>query len=225
MENRDALIQQWENLFLGGRYQELSAQLAGYLVTDATDSDVWLYQGIALFGLGKIKESADAFEKAIALNPINVRARNNYASALWTLGRYVDGMNACESVIRLDANYVPAYINNANCLASLGYIDLACTFLSRALLLDDQNVDTGIRCAALSARFENFPLAFEMYLKTAQMPDAPDEVHQQIFEFFKLEKQKGVPRETWIAQINQWRDTFISNKQVFELASTLIQGG
>ena len=224
MENRQAILAQWERLFLEGRNQELSAQVAGYLVTESTDSDVWLYQGISLYGLGKIKEAADAFEKSIALNPLNVRARSNYASALWTLGRYVDGMTACESAIRLDRNFVPAYINNASCLASLGYVDLACTFLSRAVLIDDKNFRTVLRCAVLCAHFENYPLAFEMYLKTSQIEGVPEDIHQQIFEFLKLEKQKGFPRTEWLAQINKWRDAFISNKQVFDFATQLISG-
>lgn len=224
MENREAILAQWEELFNAGRYQELSAQVAGYLVTDANDSEVWLYQGISLYGVGKIKESADAFEKSIALNPLNLRARSNYASALWMLGRYVDGMNACESAIRIDANFVPAYINDANCLASLGYTDLACSFLSRAIILDYKNYQTGLKCAVLSAHFENYPLAFEMYLKTAQMADVPEDIHQKIFDFLTLEKQKGFPRTEWLAQINKWRDTFISNKQVFDFASKLISG-
>lgn len=211
-----------------GRFEEVLMETTADLdkITDAdTEEEVaslYTVRGNALYGLGRFEEAATAYAKAIELDTFDVQARCNYGSTLYTLGRYVDALNACDAAILTDDTFAPAYINTAHCLAALKHEEEAVYALKQAFTLDPNNYALGRSVADMAADLDNFDVAFEVYLKIAALPDAPDEIHQAIAGF--LQKYRAVlSRTDWQKAVNDWRNQFITNPEVLRLSADLVR--
>jgi hypothetical protein len=89
--------------------------------------------GAILGERGDMEGAADAFERALAENPLDLSARRNLGVALYELGRYGEAAEQFQLAVRGHRGYHEAWIGLARSLAALGRVDEARQAVSEAL--------------------------------------------------------------------------------------------
>jgi protein O-GlcNAc transferase len=103
----------------------LSAQ-AGYF-------DALTLLGIIAAQTQRIGEAADLLGRAVAANPDNATAHNNYGNVLKNLKRFEDALDSYERALRIKPDYADAYFNRGNILRELKRFEDALDSYERAL--------------------------------------------------------------------------------------------
>lgn len=101
--------------------------------------------------LGRKLEAREAFEKAVALDPMNLTALNNLGVAYVELDRTADGLAMFEQAIAANDN-AASRANAADALQRLGRVSEALIHLQRAALLSPNSEEIKRRLATLEAR-------------------------------------------------------------------------
>lgn len=230
MENIEQEITKLNEWNAQGRFAEVLAETNTDLATvtdDNIEEDVaslYVVQGNALYGLGRLEEALTAYAKAIELDTFDVQARCNYGSTLYSLGRYVDALNACDAAILTDEDFAPSYINVAHCLVALKHEEEAVYALQQAFSLEPENAELGRVVADMAADLDDFEVALDSYLKVAALPDTKEDVQQAIHDFFmKFKTNPDVPRNDWMKGVDRWRSEFSDNPEALRLSSELIR--
>jgi Flp pilus assembly protein TadD len=91
---------------------------------------------------GRIAEAADAYERAILLNPNYAEAHNNLATALLALGRTQDAVERCCLALSLKPDYADALNNLALALIAQGRTSDGVLCYERAIVLNPGRADT-----------------------------------------------------------------------------------
>jgi len=95
--------------------------------------------GDALHSLGRLAESAEAFGRAIQLDPNHVQAMNNMGLCLRTLGRSDDAVVCLQQAIRLKPDLAALYSNLALALEDEGLLGDAIRCYRQALRINPHN--------------------------------------------------------------------------------------
>lgn len=221
LENLETIVNELNELNARGRYDEVLSELNKYTPSEKNESNLFVVQGNAQYGLGRFTDAVESYATAISLDPLDIGARINYGASLFEIGQYVDGLNACQAAIALDEGNGFAYINAAHCLAALGHTDHAVYMLEQAFNTDPSDPDVGERAADLLAGMGEYELARDVYMKVAALPDAPADIHQSIAAFFQNAKSNGIDRHVILKDVDEWRKAFTTNPEVFRLAQDL----
>lgn len=224
MENTKSLDESLEKLNAlneEGRYTEVLIEVEKQMLVDRNVSALWILQGNALNGLGRLEEALTAYQTAISIDPMSVEARCNYGTALFSLGRYVDALNAFDAAILTDSDFAPSYLNAAHCLIMLEHPEEAVFALDTAFNLDDSDAEVGLNAAALFALAGEYERARDLYFHVADLPDAPEDIHEQIKTFFEESKANGISRLTLMKDLDVWRTRFADHPKVFDLSKSV----
>jgi tetratricopeptide (TPR) repeat protein/glycosyltransferase involved in cell wall biosynthesis len=108
----------------------------------------WQILGMAQQRQGRLQEAIAAYEKAIALNPTDVRNYNNLGTALRALNQPEAAIAAYRKALEHRPDYPEAYSNLGNLLRQQGDLQEAIAAYQKALELDPSLVDAlhGLGC-------------------------------------------------------------------------------
>ena len=95
----------------------------------------YVSRGNALYRQGEYQGAIDMYQTALALNPVDVKARNNLGSAYLQLAMDDHATAAFQEVLRLDSSYSLAYYNLACVQARAGNVQNAAAFLRQAIAI------------------------------------------------------------------------------------------
>lgn len=121
-----------------GNLQQANEKLQRALEQDSSNSDVHAMYALLQMRLDKPDEAEHHFERALALDPDNLRVKNNYATLLCERGDYDTAIDLFLEVAedRLYERPAAAYANAGTCARDAGRDDDARTYLRRALDTD-----------------------------------------------------------------------------------------
>ena len=100
----------------------------------ATVAD-YVSRGNALYRQGEYQRAIDMYQAALALNPVDVKARNNLGSAYLQLAMDDRATAAFQEALRLDSSYSLAYYNLACVHGRAGDVQSAAAFLQQAIAI------------------------------------------------------------------------------------------
>ena len=231
MDNIEEIVERLNQWNEEGRFAEVNAEVSTLLTTvlDEDDADdvasLYVLKGNAEYGLGRFEDALKSYAKAIELDTFDVQARCNYGSTLYTLGRYVDALNACDAAILTDEEFAPAYINVAHCLVALKHEEEAVYALQQAFSIEPNDANLGRTVADMATDLENFDVALDAYIETAQLPDTQEDIFQATYDMFmKFKNHPDVPQSQWLEGINKWRAKFPTNPAVIRFSGELMRG-
>ncbi len=92
--------------------------------------------GEVLRAIGRLAEAADAYSRAIAINPSYANAYSNLGSTLFDMNRLADAHDALQRAVALDPSNSLAHANFANVLRRQGKLEEAVAALRRAVQLN-----------------------------------------------------------------------------------------
>jgi Flp pilus assembly protein TadD len=98
--------------------------------------------GGVLFGVGAFEDSAAAYRRAIAQNPLDAFSHLNLGGVLLQLGRFAEAAVACEQAIVLRADMAMAHANLANAMFQLERHADALVACRRAMELEPEDAAT-----------------------------------------------------------------------------------
>jgi hypothetical protein len=128
---------------------------------------VWANLGTALGNEGMDYQAAEAFRKAIALDPRHVNAHYNLVKIEMRLGRLREGIAVAEAGLRIDPAACPLHQLCAEGFIRLGEYGRALRALQSALTLRPGDVWSHLAVAEASARLGHFAQA-RQHLEIAQ---------------------------------------------------------
>lgn len=94
--------------------------LESVLAKDQKNSDGWFYLGVSLQGLGEVDQSAEAFEKAIALNQALTDAYVNLAAVRLDQKKFAEVLKVVEQGLRVAPKQPDLMVNRALALEGQG---------------------------------------------------------------------------------------------------------
>ena len=95
----------------------------------------YVSRGNALYRQGEYQRAIDMYQAALALNPVDVKARNNLGSAYLQLAMDQRALTTFQEALRLDSSYSLAYYNLACVQARAGNVQSAVAFLQQAIAI------------------------------------------------------------------------------------------
>ena len=117
-----------------GRYTEAETYCRQALALTTTISDVWNNLGSVLLAKMMLGEAREAFEKALAIQPNNVKVLSNYSEALRLSGKPSQAEAVLKKAIKLDSGHTNAYLNLGNAYLDQGLVENAIQTIEHALI-------------------------------------------------------------------------------------------
>ncbi len=96
----------------------------------------YISRGNVLYREGEYHRAVDMYQSALALNPLDVKARNNLGSSYMQLTMNDHAMAAFQEVLRLDSSYSLAYYNLACVHARTGNVESSAAYLQQAMAIE-----------------------------------------------------------------------------------------
>ncbi len=124
---------------------------------------------------GSYGEAADAYARALELNPRHAVARNNFGAALSRLGRYLEAREQFRRAVELDPRLADAHSNLGSALLWTGHVIEAEAPLRRALKLSPKHVDAHVALGRTLYGVRRLRDAQDAYEKALKL--APSNVH------------------------------------------------
>jgi tetratricopeptide (TPR) repeat protein len=136
---------------------------------DVADSPNDLFAAaLGLFEIGRDEDALAAFDRAIELDPKDVRAWIGKGFALKSLGRYPDSLVAHDRVIELDPNFANVWVSKGDVLRDLGRHEEALAAFHRVIELDSKHIDAWVakgKCLLRLGRYDDGLTAFDQALE------------------------------------------------------------
>ena len=98
-------------------------------------------RGNALYRQGEYRRAIDMYQAALALDPLDVKARNNLGNAYLQLTMDDRAAAAFQEVLRLDSSYGLAYYNLACVHGRAGNVERAASYLRQAVAVEPKARD------------------------------------------------------------------------------------
>ncbi len=106
--------------------------ISGTSVLGQTTAEDWCIKAIDFGNAGRYKESLEAANESIKLNPDYARAWNIKSYAILGLGKYNESLTAANRSIELDPSVFRPWVNKANALSALGKYNESNAALAKA---------------------------------------------------------------------------------------------
>src|SRR5262249_15216143 len=119
--------------------------------------------GLVLHALKRDADALASFAQALALEPGQVEALNNRASALLKLGRPAEALAAFERLLALNPRHVEAQVNRANALLELERVDEAIAGYDAVLALQPRHAGAHFNRGNALARRDRWHEAIAAY--------------------------------------------------------------
>jgi len=126
---------------------------------------------------GNLEEALSHYQRALARDPLYVKARNNLGTTLAGLGRDREAVAAYRSVIEVDPEHAGARFNLANALLRLGEVDEAAQRYREVLQDDPTDGDARFNLGRTYLRAERFEAAAEAFGQVIESD--PDDLEAQ----------------------------------------------
>lgn len=101
-------------------------------------SEIYFCRGTLHFMAGRNAEAIFNYNRAIELNPQNLRAYNNRGGAHFVLREYSKAVSDFDMAINLSPTYIDAYYNRANAYLALGQYGKSITDYTKAIELNPE---------------------------------------------------------------------------------------
>ena len=137
--SKEQLIKQAINFHLEGNISEASKLYQYFINQDFSDHRVFSNYGVILKNLGKLKEAAFLYRKAIALKPNFAEGHSNLGNILRDLGNLEEAELSTRKAIALKPDYAEAHSNLGNILNDLGKLQEAEISYLKAIEFDPEN--------------------------------------------------------------------------------------
>jgi predicted TPR repeat methyltransferase len=124
-----------------GEWPEAERQCQQILAVRNDYFDALNMLGAIAAQMGHAEEAACLLGRAVAANPADATAHNNYGNVLRTLERLDDALQSYERALTLNPDYAEAYNNRGNTLCGLGRFDDALDSYAQALRLKPDYAD------------------------------------------------------------------------------------
>ncbi len=118
-----------------------------------------------LFGVGRIDEAIEQFNKLLAIKPDSVEAHNNLGCTLMHTGKFEQAIEQFKLAMKYDPSFAEASYNMAVVLLEQNRPEEAVSYLKRALELKPGDIDTQIKLASVLIKLERFDEAIEICSK------------------------------------------------------------
>ncbi|MEQ8232825.1 MAG: type IV pilus biogenesis/stability protein PilW [Gammaproteobacteria bacterium] len=156
-----------------GEYETALAKIEKALAADRDYVDAHNAMGLLRATLGEEHAAEQSFERALALDPRNSAALNNYGQFLCRQGRHEEGQAQFLKAVENPLYRLPAvaYSNAGTCAYDAGDLDAAETHLRRALEIDPRLPPALLQMAELSYRLQRYLPArayLQRYLEIAR---------------------------------------------------------
>jgi tetratricopeptide (TPR) repeat protein len=164
--NRAANIPEFVNVAQDGLLT-LEVPAAGYyrIVDEASD----------LMTRKKFADAADAWKKALEIQPDEASVHYNLGLSLFQSGQAADAIEHYRRALQLSPEYPEAHNNLGSALSSLGRLDEAIGYFQRAVDLDATRTSAQMNLAATLARMGRFEEAIPHFeIAIQREPDNPE---------------------------------------------------
>ncbi len=106
--------------------QDIKKKIENLRENDEPDSDeIYNNKCLTLINLNRFNEAIECYEKALKINPNNVKAWNNKAFALHNLNRLEEAIECYDEALKIDPNFTSALQNKAFALRTLNRLEEA----------------------------------------------------------------------------------------------------
>jgi tetratricopeptide (TPR) repeat protein len=138
--------------------------------------------GQSLLKDGKTAEAADAFEKAVALNPESPEARLALGISLARQGRekYGAAMEQFLRILQVNPNHVDARINISHLLELEGNATAAVTYLQETVALVPQNADAYLMLGQKQYMLQRYPDAVQSFQRGLELDPQLNGAHYHL---------------------------------------------
>ncbi|AKB37112.1 TPR domain protein, putative component of TonB system [Methanosarcina siciliae C2J] len=115
-----------------------NAGLTGMKLTEFSNSisDDWYNMGVYYEQASRYDEAANCYDKAIWIDPLNAKARNNRGVISAIEEKYEDSIKYFEVATELNPSMVDAWFNNGLALSRLGRYEESIEFFDKAIAID-----------------------------------------------------------------------------------------
>ncbi|MBQ6628294.1 MAG: tetratricopeptide repeat protein [Methanobrevibacter sp.] len=123
--------------------QDIKKKIENLRESDEPDSDeIYNNKCLTLINLNRFDEAIECYDKALKINPNNVKAWNNKAFALHNLNRLEEAIECYDKTLEIDPNFISALNNKAFALRTLNRLDEAIECYDKVLKItpNDFNV-------------------------------------------------------------------------------------
>jgi tetratricopeptide (TPR) repeat protein len=136
-------------------------------------------RGLAQYRLGNFKEAADAFQKAIDIDPNYADAYCNLGLALQRQGKPGDAIAACSKAIQINPKHANAHSIRGVALEDQGKVDEAITNYRKAIELDSNHANAHNNLASAFWSQGKADVALDAYRKAIELE--PKNAHFRIW--------------------------------------------
>lgn len=117
--------------------QDIKKKIENLRENDEPDSDeIYNNKCLTLINLNRFNEAIECYDKALKINPNNVKAWNNKAFALHNLNRLDEAIECYDKSLEIDPNFISSLRNKAFALRTLNRLDEAIECYDKVLKID-----------------------------------------------------------------------------------------
>lgn len=122
--------------------QDIKKKIENLRENDEPDSDeIYNNKCLTLINLNRFNEAIECYDKALKINPNNVKAWNNKAFALHNLNRLDEAIECYDKSLEIDPNFISSLRNKAFALRTLNRLDEAIECYDKVLKIDPNDFD------------------------------------------------------------------------------------
>ena len=120
--------------------QDIKKKIENLRENDEPDSDeIYNNKCLTLINQYRFNEAIECYDKALKINPNNVKAWNNKAFALHNLNRLDEAIECYDKSLEIDPNFISSLRNKAFALRTLNRLDEAIECYDKVLKIDSND--------------------------------------------------------------------------------------
>jgi tetratricopeptide (TPR) repeat protein len=146
-----------------GRLDQAIAAARRSLGEGGETAERWHDLGVLFQERGSPRDSRDAFERAVALDPAMASAHNNLGNSYNVLGELDRAVTSYRRALALDPSLAPAHANAAAALYVLGRNDEALEHVRRAAEIDADSLGVQINAAFIEGAISGYDVALTRF--------------------------------------------------------------